>query len=118
MAEQDVVGRGGTVVRSGVLAPSAPAITLLLLNLADGLFTLTYLQLGVAYEANPIMRAAYEFSPLGFMAMKLLVVNLGVAVLCWFRTSRFAQWALKASVFVYAVILVWHLAFLAHLILR
>lgn len=110
-----VAGRGGTY-RLGSLTATAPAVTLLFLNLMDGLFTLIYLQLGLAQEANPVMRAAYEFSPMGFMAAKLAVVNAGTFVLCLYQQARVAQVALKASVALYAVIVTWHLAFLANLI--
>jgi len=118
MARQDIAGRGGTVVRGGVFAPNVPAVSLLILNLLDGLFTLLFLQLDLAWEANPLMRAAYEAHPLGFMAIKLLIVNAGVLVLCLYRTARLAQFALRFAVFVYAVILVWHLAFLTHVLTR
>lgn len=121
VAEGDGMARGDTARRglwlgAGGFTPSAPAVLLLVLNLLDGLFTLSYLQMGVAQEANPVMRAAYELSPVGFMALKLLVVNVGVVVLVLHRDSRVAQWALKAAVGVYAVIVTWHLAFLAHLL--
>lgn len=116
MERSGAVGRGGTVVRSGTLAPRAPAVTLLFLNLLDGLFTLTFLQLGVAEEANPLMRAAYDASPVGFMLLKVAVVSLGVLVLSLHQSSRLAQYALRGAIAVYAVIVTWHLAFLAHLL--
>lgn len=116
MAQSEVVRRGGTATGSDVFAPSAPAVTLLILNLLDGLFTLAFLQLGVAQEANPVMRAAYELSPMSFMALKLLVVNLGVVVLALHRESKVARLALKIATAVYAVIVTWHLAFVAHLL--
>jgi hypothetical protein len=112
------VGLGGMVVRGGAIAPTAPAVTLLFLNLVDGLFTLAFLQLGIAEEANPIMRLAYEASPLGFMAVKLGLVNAGVLVLALHGAARLARVALKAATFLYAVIVVWHCAFLLHLISR
>jgi hypothetical protein len=37
------------------------------------LFTLAFIELGVALEANPLMRAAYDVSPIGFMAVRLAV---------------------------------------------
>lgn len=115
MERDGTAGRGGTF-RAGVLVPTAPAVTLLFLNLLDGLFTLAYLQFGVAEEANPVMRAAYEVSPMWFMAVKLFVVNAGVLVLSTYQQTRIAQVALKIAVGLYAVIVTWHLAFLAHLI--
>ena len=90
------------------------AVALLLLNLTDGLFTLTFLQLGLAEELNPLMRVAYERSPLLFMGFKLAVVGTGVALLCSHHEYRLAQWALKAGLGLYALINVYHLAFLGH----
>src|SRR5688572_20835744 len=98
MAQGSVVGRGGWFGERGdAFALSLPAVTLLLLNLLDGLFTLTFLQLGVAQEANPIMRAAYDLSPLGFMIVKMLVVNVGVVVLSAHRDTRLSDIALKVA---------------------
>ena len=90
------------------------AALLLLLNLTDGLFTLTFLQLGVAEELNPLMRVAYERSPLLFMGFKLAIVGTGVALLCTHHEHPLARWALKAGLGLYALINVYHLAFLVH----
>lgn len=109
-------GMMGETRAADALGQSGAAVTLLFLNLLDGLFTLTFLQLGVAQEANPLMRLAYEASPLSFMVLKLGVVNLGVWVLCMHQDSRLAQVAMKIAVGVYAVIVTWHLAFLSHVI--
>lgn len=110
--------RSGAIRRSSAFELTAPAVALLILNLFDGLFTTAYLHLGVAEEANPLMRMAWEVSPLAFMGVKLLIVSVGVAVLCLYRGSKLADVALKIGVGLYAVICVWHLAFLAHLLSR
>lgn len=85
---------------------------LLVLNLLDGLFTLTFLQLGVAEEANPLMRAAYEHSPLLFMGSKILLVNLGAWMLWANRRTEAARAALSAGVLLYAGIVAYHCSFL------
>lgn len=117
MAAEGVARRVEALRRGSVFELSTPAVVLLVLNLLDGLFTTAYLHLGVAEEANPLMRLAWEVSPLLFMGVKLAVVSAGVAVLCAHRGTRLADVALKLAVGLYAVILVWHLAFLAHLVL-
>ena len=101
------------IPREGV---SRSAATLLFLNLLDAVFTLTFLQFGLAEEMNPLMRAAYETSPMSFMAVKLAVVSAGVFVLALHQSTRLAQIASKIAVAMYAVIVTWHLAFVAHLI--
>jgi hypothetical protein len=92
------------------------AVLLLVLNLLDGLFTLTFLQLDVAEELNPLMRAAYESSPLLFMLSKLIIVNAGLSLLCVHRGMRASRLAIRAGALIYAVINVYHLAFLTHLV--
>ncbi len=118
MAEATRGSISGQLVRGTALAPTFATVTLLLLNVLDGLFTLTFIELGVAEEANPLMRVAYEVSPLGFMGFKLVVVNLGVWVLATHQESRLARAALNLATFVYAVIVTWHMAFLAWLVLN
>lgn len=95
---------------------SPASVALLMLNLMDGLFTLLFLQLGVAEELNPVMRVAYEQSPLLFMFSKLLIVNAGLCLLCLHRKLRASRLAIRAGAVVYAIIVVYHLAFLAHLV--
>jgi hypothetical protein len=90
---------------------------LLLLNLLDGLFTLLFLQLELARELNPLMRVAYEASPLSFMALKLGIVHFGVYVLCLHQELPVARVALRGGVVLYAAIVAYHLAFVAHLLL-
>ena len=91
------------------------AVLLLLLNLMDGVFTLTFLQLNVAEELNPLMRVAYEHSPMSFMAIKLVVVSLGLSLLCLHRSMNLSQRAIQAGAALYVVIDIYHFAFLTHL---
>ncbi|WP_164013660.1 DUF5658 family protein [Pyxidicoccus trucidator] len=97
---------------------SPASVALLVLNLLDGLFTLLFLQLGVAEELNPLMRVAYEQSPLFFMFSKLVIVNAGLWLLCLHRRLRASRIAIRAGAVVYAIIVVYHLAFLTHLVLH
>lgn len=112
MAEQTLAG----IVRAWAAHPdfdvTGETTALLVLNLIDGIFTLVFLQLGVAQELNPLMRLAYGVSPLAFMLLKVGVVELGMTVLCLHRQYRFARWALSAGAVMYAGIVVYHLAFL------
>lgn len=97
---------------------AAPAsVSLLVFNLLDGLFTLFFLQLALAEEANPIMRAAYESSPLSFMAFKIGAVHLGVWVLSLHEELRIARYALRFGASLYGGIVLYHLGFLARVAL-
>lgn len=97
---------------------SPASVALLMLNLMDGLFTLLFLQLGVAEELNPLMRLAYEQSPLVFMFSKLVIVNAGLWLLCLHRRLTASRIAIRAGAVVYGIIVVYHLAFLTHLVLH
>ncbi len=96
----------------------AAAAALLVLNLADAVFTLTFLELGVAQEANPLMRLAYEASPVGFMLLKLSIVQGGTGLLWLHRSSPAGRLALHAGVLLYAAIVAYHCTFLLMLALR
>jgi hypothetical protein len=95
---------------------SPASVALLLLNLMDGLFTTLFLQLAVAEELNPLMRVAYEQSPLLFMVAKMAVVNAGLLLLCLHRRMRSSRLAIRAGAVVYAAINAYHLALLVHLL--
>jgi hypothetical protein len=97
-------------------AVSRDAVLLVFLNLVDAVFTLSFLHLGVAEEANPLMRAAWNTSPMVFMVVKLMAVNAGALLLWTHRDARAARVALKGGALLYAGIAVWHLAFLATLV--
>ncbi|MCP3140747.1 DUF5658 family protein [Pyxidicoccus xibeiensis] len=97
---------------------SPASVALLVLNLLDGLFTLLFLQLEVAEELNPLMRIAYEQSPLVFMFSKLVIVNAGLWLLCLHRRLRASRIAIRIGAAVYGIIVVYHLAFLTHLVLH
>jgi len=94
------------------------ALAILILNLLDALFTLAFLQLGLAEEANPLMSLVYRSSPLGFVLVKLAMVQLGVMILQMNHRFRLAQYALNAGVTIYVCIVAYHLAFIANLALR
>ena len=92
------------------------AAGVLILNLVDALFTLTYLQLHLAEEANPLMSFAYEGSPVWFVAAKLGLVQLGLLVLFLNRQTGLARWALSGATVAYSGVVSYHLAFLAQLV--
>jgi hypothetical protein len=92
------------------------AVGVLILNLLDALFTLTYLQLQLAEEVNPLMSLAYRGSPVWFVAAKLGLVQLGLLVLFVNRQSHLARFALSGAAVVYSGIVSYHLAFLAKLV--
>jgi hypothetical protein len=93
-------------------------VTVLLLNLFDALFTLAFLQFDLAEEANPLMSFAYRSSPVGFVLLKLAMVQAGILILHHNRRLPVAQHALHAVAAVYVGIVSYHLAFVTHLVWR
>jgi hypothetical protein len=97
-------------VTRGVLG----AVTLVLLNLVDGVFTHFFLSAGVAEELNPLMRLAYEGGPGWFFLCKVLAV--GTAVLILQRHAGqvpLARRALVGGLALYGGVCVMHLCLLA-----
>jgi hypothetical protein len=86
----------------------------LILNLLDALFTIGFVQLGAAEEANPLMAGPLAQSPLSFMLVKLSLVSLCVALLWRLRNHRSANAALFASAGVYMVLLAYHISSVDH----
>ncbi|HVE82964.1 MAG TPA: DUF5658 family protein [Myxococcales bacterium] len=93
----------------------AQLLALLVLNLLDALFTMTFLHMRVAEEANPLMRAAYAGSPLLFLVLKLFLVHTGATLLWVNRAAAAARVALASGVGLYAAIVVYHCSFAARL---
>ena len=96
------------------LPMSLVAAAVLILNLADALFTLVYVRLGVAREGNPFMASALGRGALGFMIVKLGLVSLCVLLLVRLRERKAAgrapSLALIGSAVAYATLLIYHLA--------
>jgi len=84
---------------------------ILWLNLVDALGTLTWLQMGLATEANPIMNWALEMGPAVFILSKVALVCLAVALLWKHRDVAVARLALVPVAMLYALIVGTHLGF-------
>ena len=84
------------------------AALLLLCNLLDALFTLTFLQLNLVSEANPLMRWVYDRSPLSFMLLKLSCVQFGLLVLWAQRHVPIAGLAIQAAAGLYVAVVAYH----------
>jgi hypothetical protein len=97
------------------LSATSLSVTVLFLNLVDALLTLLFLQLKVAYEVNPLMRLAYHGSPVGFILIKIGLVQLSLLILCSNYRIRLARYALVCAAGLYIVIVAYELAFLARL---
>ena len=84
---------------------------LFVMNLLDAIFTLAWVRLGLAEEANELLRVLVERHAIGFVVVKISLVSLGSLVLWRRRESASAVIAIFASAFVYYAILLYHLRF-------
>lgn len=94
---------------SARLPLSLVAAAVLVLNLADALFTLIYIHAGLASEANPLMVSALGGGAVGFMLVKLALVSLGVTLLFRLRARRSASFALVGTAVAYSSLFLYHL---------
>ena len=83
--------------------------SVIVLNLLDAIFTLGWIQAGLAEEANAFMRDLAHGNAMAFMGAKLTIVSLGLYLL-WRKRSR-----PLAVVSVFIAFLLYYLVFLYHL---
>lgn len=85
----------------------------LALNLLDALFTIAWVTLGVAREANPLLEHLVRDHPVLFTAVKLGLVG-GASWLLWqHRTRPLAVVGIFAGFLVYYGLLLWHVGYLS-----
>jgi hypothetical protein len=66
---------------------------IIIFSLADLYMTLVHLLHFGMLEANPIARSIMEYgSPAALILWKLVTVGIAVAIFCWKRNSRAAEW--------------------------
>ena len=88
-------------------------VALVILNLLDAVFTLTWVQLGVATEANVLLAGVLDTSAVGFMLVKIGLVSLGVELLWRQRRRPLAVVGLVVCFVAYNTLLVYHLGIVA-----
>lgn len=117
MAAIGATGWTRTADRMGAPPISGVAFALLLLNLFDALCTITWVELDIAWEANPVMALALEGSPVMFMVSKMALVQAGTWLLAAHQHARAARVALGAGCALYVGIAAWHGAFVARVLI-
>lgn len=86
------------------------ACLVIVLNMLDAVWTLTYVRLGAADEGNPLMDQALSWGPLLFMLAKLTLVSLSVLLLWRLRHRRSATVGLFSAAMTYIVIIGYHVS--------
>lgn len=82
---------------------------IILLNLVDALFTMTWLDLGLATEANPLMEVLTAWGPVPFVLGKVLLVSLGCLLLWRRRQHPLAVVGIFTIFLIYYAIIIHHL---------
>lgn len=77
---------------------------LVVLNLADALFTLGWVEAGLATEANPVMAGALNLGPGLFILSKVLLVGFAAILLYRNRGTAAARFALVPVALLYAFV--------------
>ena len=90
---------------------------LVVLNLVDALFTLVWVQTGLAVEANALMRDLVNHGALVFVLGKLALVSLGALFLWGRRGHALAVVAIFMTFLAYYLVLLHHLQFTSHLVI-
>jgi hypothetical protein len=78
-------------------------------NFTDAVLTLTWVEMGIAAEANPLMDALLQIGSEPFLAVKFTLVNLGAYLLWQFRRLRVSQVGLATALAVYGFVLYAHM---------
>lgn len=84
-------------------------VALLVLNLLDAVFTLVWVEAGIAREANLLLEGILSHSAIAFMMVKMALVSLGVLLLWHHRDRRLAVGGLAVACVAYNSLLVYHL---------
>jgi hypothetical protein len=84
------------------------ALLLLLLCVADGLYTLLHVSQG-AIEMNPLMDHLLEKGPLVFWTVKFVITAGGIVLLVVYRHHPLARVFWGALVIIYGLLLAYHL---------
>ena len=87
------------------------AKSILVLNLADGVFTMIWVEFSQAQEMNFMMRDLVHTSTLSFMLVKLTLVSLGTLFLWRNRSNALAVISLFVAFFSYYWVLLVHIEY-------
>ena len=91
--------------------------SIIVLNLLDGVFTLAWVQAGLAEEANALLADLVMDQAVLFMLAKLALVSLGAVYLWRIRTRPLAVVGIFGSFLIYYLVVLYHLHYTSLLLL-
>lgn len=80
----------------------------MLFSVADAWFTLDALSNG-AKEVNPLMERVLHLGPASFIAVKLVITGIGLAILCLHKNFPRVKWVLVMVLAAYGILMGYHL---------
>ncbi len=87
-------------------------ILIILMNVIDGIFTIYWVWMQMAEEANPIMKMFLQYSPIVFMAVKVFLVNIGAWILWKYHHRVLSIICIVIAFLCYLAIILYHLQFM------
>jgi hypothetical protein len=88
----------------------------LALNLLDAIFTLIWVNAGLAREANPLLAEIVRNHPVGFASVKLALVMGGSFLLWRYRSRPLAVVGIFVTFLVYYLLLLYHIGYLSFVV--
>jgi hypothetical protein len=79
-------------------------LALLLLSVFDAYMTLTLINRGSVYEANPLMAYFLDYGIFHFTAAKLIITITAICILCLFKNVRLTRIGLPVAIKIYILI--------------
>jgi hypothetical protein len=92
--------------------------SIIFLNIFDAIFTLFWVNAGLAQEANVLMRYLVHNHPVIFVSVKFTIVFAGTYVLWKYRFNRYAVLGLFVIFLIYYALLLHHLRFSSHIVFK
>lgn len=87
-------------------------LAVLIFNYLDSYMTLTLLQNGLVYEANPFMSLHLENGISTFIINKGVITAASLTILCIFKNFRFARFGLVLSLIAYVSVVLYEFCIL------
>jgi len=92
--------------------------SIIILNILDAIFTLFWVNAGMAKEANVLLRHLVHYHPVLFIIAKTSLVLAGSYILWKFRFNRYAVIGMFVLFLIYYALLLHHLSYSTHIIVK
>ena len=78
------------------------------LTCLDAIFTITWIEIGIAYEANPIMDFFIEEAYTSFFLVKMLVTALSLYIISTYKNKNITNTIYNCILLLYIAIIAYH----------